>query len=544
MLRNFFLFIALSSTLAFFSPTAQAQPATLSLDSTVLNVSTLITGLDVPWEILWGPDNYIWMTERGGTVSRVNPETGAKTPILEITDCAEVQETGLLGMVLHPQFDTNPYVYLVYTYWGTTGNITERLVRYTYNGTELIDSLILLDNIPGTYTHAGSRLIITPDLKLIMTTGDAQNQPAAQSFTQLIGKFLRLNLDGSIPEDNPSPTSLIYSYGHRNAQGVVLAPNGIMYSSEHGPTNDDEFNIITPNRNYGWPDVHGFCNLPSEITFCNNNNVVEPLVAWTPTLAVAGIDYYDHPAIPEWRNTVLLCAMKAQRLVRLSLSADGLQVTNQTNYFNNQVGRIRDICISPTGDVYISTTNEDAYGDGTPDRIIKIHNPNYQMPIAEAAFEANDSCLVVNFSNNSLNADTYLWNFGNNVTSSEPNPTHIYAAEGTYTVQLIASNGNSSDTTTLSLTIDDCISRVPSVLEQAINIYPNPAVKYIQIDFPSELQGGTLQICPINGQKVYEQILPTQQKTLTVHTEHLPRNTYIATLKKGNISISKTITLQ
>jgi glucose/arabinose dehydrogenase len=181
-----------------------------------------------------------------------------------------------------------------------SGNIKERIVRYEYSDGQLTDEFILLDNIQGNTTHDGCRMIILPDQTLLFSTGDAQNQPAAQNLEHLSGKFLRLHLDGSIPDDNPFPANPVYSLGHRNAQGLYLASNGIIYSSEHGPSTDDELNIIEPGRNYGWPDVHGFCDLPAEITFCDENNVKEPLEAWTPTIATSDIVYYDHDAIPEW----------------------------------------------------------------------------------------------------------------------------------------------------------------------------------------------------------------------------------------------------
>jgi aldose sugar dehydrogenase len=123
-----------------------------------------------------------------------------------------------------------------------------------------------------------------------------------------------MNLDGSVPDDNPISGSYIWTWGHRNAQGLLIAPDGKMYSSEHGPATDDELNLIIKGRNYGWPNVNGFCNTTSEIIFCNENNVVEPLFAWTPTLAVAGIAFYDNNVIPLWKNNILMANLKAQQI--------------------------------------------------------------------------------------------------------------------------------------------------------------------------------------------------------------------------------------
>src|SRR5690606_34559188 len=116
--------------------------------------------------------------------------------------------------------------------------------------------------------------------------------------------------------DNPIAGSSIWSWGHRNPQGMVYA-NGMLYSSEHGPGSDDELNIIRRGRNYGWPTVNGFCNLPGEVAFCTDSNVAEPLVAWTPTLAVCGLDYYDGAMFPGWRGSLLMTTLKDSRLYTL-----------------------------------------------------------------------------------------------------------------------------------------------------------------------------------------------------------------------------------
>ncbi|MBC8145812.1 MAG: PQQ-dependent sugar dehydrogenase, partial [bacterium] len=281
---------------------------------TNIQTRNVITGLDTPWEILWGPDNYIWMTERGGIVSRVNPVNGAKSVIATLGDVFELSESGLLGMALHPSFADTPWVYLVYNY-SSGGGIAEKLVRYRYNGTSLVEPSILIDNIPGFPTHDGSRLLVTADRKLLMTTGDAQNQPGSQSHSQIVGKILRMNLDGSPAADNPwpgapYPSNYLWTTGHRNPQGLTNGPGGRVYSSEHGPDNDDEINIIVGARNYGWPNVHGYCNLPAEATYCNDSNIVEPIKAWTPTTAVAGVEYYNHTAIADWTHSLLLTNLR------------------------------------------------------------------------------------------------------------------------------------------------------------------------------------------------------------------------------------------
>jgi glucose/arabinose dehydrogenase len=343
------------------------------IGSTAIDTATIISGLDTPWEIFWGPDDHIWFTERQGTVSRINPATGQRNIILTITDIIETGESGLLGLTLHPEFPDEPFVYLVYTYpQGST--IKEKLVRYTWNGSYLENPFILIENINGNTNHNGSRLAFGPDGKLYMSTGDAWTTGYAQNLNYLNGKILRINDDGSIPDDNPFPGKFIWSYGLRNSQGLVFSPAGILYGSEHGPNTDDELNILEAGRNYGWPAVNGYCDLPEEISFCNENNVSEPIAAWTPTLAVAGIDYYNHSDIPEWQNSILMTTLKAGRLVSLKLSADGLSVIEQADWLVSHYGRLRDICVSPDGRVFLAVSNRDGRGTPRPgdDRIVEI----------------------------------------------------------------------------------------------------------------------------------------------------------------------------
>lgn len=352
--------------------------AQIQLNETTVDTTTIISGLDIPWEIQWGPDDMLWITERFGRISRIDPESGEQDIILDISEIVSTGgEAGLLGLILHPDFDNHPYIYTAYTYLGGANKL-ERIVRYEYDGNQLVDEYILLDNIPGNITHIGCRLLITPDYKLLITTGDAQNQQAAQNLNSLSGKILRLNLDGTIPEDNPWPGNPVYSFGHRNAQGLWLGSNGILYSSEHGPATDDEFNIIEPARNYGWPNVHGFCDLPNEITFCEANNVYEPLVAWTPTVAASDIVLYEHPSIPEFTDQILLTSLKNKRLYVLELDESGTSVVSEEQYFNNTWGRLRDICVSPDGAIFLATNGPDwANSQPFTHSIVKVWNPDY-----------------------------------------------------------------------------------------------------------------------------------------------------------------------
>lgn len=345
----------------------QAQ-STVTVGGSVLDVETIYygtgnsgsfsgnNGMDIPWEIIYGPDDHIWVTERKGLVSRINPVSKTKTVILDIMGpVGQFSESGLLGMVLHPDFPNTAEVFMAYTYGSTSSNLTEKIVKYTFNGTSLVNEVVLLDNIEGYSTHNGARLAILPDNTLLITTGDAQDLSSPQIAASPNGKVLRINMDGTIPADNPIAGNPMYSYGHRNAQGILQHPNGKVYLSEHGADTDDEFQILEMNRNYGWPTVRGFCDQSGEMTFCTDNNVKEPLAAWTPTIAPSDLVYYENPLIPEFDGKILMTVLKDKKLIALDLNADGTAVDAQVHYLTNQFGRLRDICVGPDKTIYLAT---------------------------------------------------------------------------------------------------------------------------------------------------------------------------------------------
>ena len=337
--------------------------AHLQLDESVVEISTVADGLQGPWELGWGPDGQLWLTELRGVVSRVDPATGAKTEVLAVEDVFYRKSHGLLSMTFHPDWADSPYVYLHYVYQRPRDDhfedIGSRVVRCRWDGNKLGAPEVVFDDIPGQTYHNGSRMAVGPDGKLYVTTGDAGSTRATQDPTKLNGKVLRLNLDGSIPADNPIPGNPVWSVGHRNAQGLVFAPSGRLYASEHGPNNDDEVNLIRPGRNYGWPDVQGWVDGDNEKAYSTDHDITEPLVAWTPTIGAAGLDYYGGTAIPEWRNSLLLVALKGRALRVLELDPTGESVATERIYFQKKFGRIRDLCVSPDGDVYLITSNTD-----------------------------------------------------------------------------------------------------------------------------------------------------------------------------------------
>lgn len=322
------------------------------------SVRILRKDLNYPWEILWGKDGHIWMTERGGKISCIDPKTGATVFTSSIAEVVSKGEGGLLGMVHHPDFLNNGLFNVVYNY-RANGEYLEKMVQMKYEANSIRMGKTIIDNIPAANFHNGSRLLISGgnDPKLFMTTGDATVQPNAQNTSSVSGKVLRFNLDGSIPADNPFPRSPVWTYGHRNQQGLVMV-NGVLYASEHGPNIEDEVNIIEKGRNYGWPTVNGPCDQVDEAGFCSVAKVKEPI--WSSggsTIAVCGLDYYNNNRIPAWKNCLLMLTLKDASLRALKLSADGRSVIDNQTYFKPRFGRLRDICISPDGKVYLCTSN-------------------------------------------------------------------------------------------------------------------------------------------------------------------------------------------
>jgi glucose/arabinose dehydrogenase len=422
-MTNFILPITILSIFLILKTTpANSQ---VMVGNTQLDTNTLITGLDIPWEIQYGTDGWLWVTERYGRVSRIHPNTGEQIVLLDHSAVVVQQgESGLLGMALHPDFPSDNRVYLVYTY--NDNGIKERLSYFTYDGQNLIDETTLIEGIAGNSTHDGSRLLFMPDGKLMMTTGDAQNQSLPQNPGSLSGKILRINADGSVPADNPTPGSYVYSIGHRNAQGLALSADGnILYSSEHGPDTDDEINIIEIGRNYGWPDVKGFCDTPGELQFCEENNVREPLIIWTPTIAPSDIIVYHSAAIPEWNGKLLLTLLKNKRLLTLTLSADGQSITDQQEFFTNWWGRLRDIAMGSEGEIYLATSGE-SWSNTQPftHSIIKLtpqtSSSSHSIDKTKKSFSVISTAggVVLDAETSLLNSSWFIYDVGGRVVDS------------------------------------------------------------------------------------------------------------------------------
>jgi aldose sugar dehydrogenase len=354
--------------------------------------------LFIPWELVYGPDNHIWFTQKNGFICRMDTAGKRVDTLYSEPNTVTIKESGMLGMALHPDFFSQPFVYIVWEYRNPNGDIRARLERYTYSFSANVLSapLVLLDSTHGFLFHNGSRIAIVGN-KMFISVGDAADFSNAQNINTINGKIIRLNLDGSIPADNPFPGNPVWSWGHRNPQGMVYA-NNMLYSSEHGPDTDDEINIIKKGRNYGWPIVTGFCDQPAESAFCRDSNVAEPIYAWTPTIAPCGIDYYHHPMFPMLQNSLLLCTLKDQHLYQLQLndSYDGISKVSVIEGFN--YGRLRDLCISPDGKIFVSTSNSSPQDTGAKtDRIIVMYDPGYRQPESPLLIYPNPAKEMVHF---------------------------------------------------------------------------------------------------------------------------------------------------
>ena len=333
-----------------------------------INVEVVADNLEIPWSIAFSPDGRIFFTERVGDLRVIEDGQLRLEPVIVLN--AGAGEGGLLGLALDPNFEQNHYLYLYYTYFEFPFTYN-KVVRYTENANSLSDEFILVDKIPGSLIHDGGRLKFGPDEKLYITTGEAGNGDSAQDLNSLGGKILRINSDGSVPLDNPFPDSIIFSYGHRNPQGLDWDPlTGKLVSTEHGPSGErgfahDEINVIEAGKNYGWPKVIG-----GE----HNPDFVDPILhTGDDTWAPSGSTFYDSSNIPEWENKYFVATLRGNHLRMLDLDLEENQVISSEVIFSN-FGRLRDASMGPDGNLYIMTSNRD--GRGTPaendDRILRI----------------------------------------------------------------------------------------------------------------------------------------------------------------------------
>lgn len=337
---------------------AGAAPAA---QSTPYSVEVVAQDLATIWAVDFAPDGRIFLTERSGRIRTITNGALDAEPWLTL-DVTESGESGLMGLALDHEFATNGYVYVAYTYTTAGGAMQNRLVRLredpaTRRG---VMDTVLLDDVRGGRVHDGARVKIGPDNTLYMTMGDSGSADLSQGLDTLNGKIVRLNLDGSIPDDNPFPGSAIYSYGHRNPQGLAWHPTtGHLFAIEHGPSGAqsccDEVNLIVPGQNYGWPRVTGDQQaegtIPPVIHSGNGRDTT-----WAPggaTFVTGG----------PWAGSLLFTGLRGQTLYRVTVdpTTPSAPVVLE-RHFEGQFGRLRDIVEGPDGALYLATSNRDGRG--------------------------------------------------------------------------------------------------------------------------------------------------------------------------------------
>jgi glucose/arabinose dehydrogenase len=308
--------------------------------------------LDVPWDIEFLPDGEMLVTERPGNLLRI----GENEKVYEVSGVEEAGEGGLLGVTLHPEFEENRYIYLYHTTEESGEGLTNRVVRYRMEENELTGPETIIEGLPGAFYHDGGRIEFGPEGYLYVTVGDATEKQKAQNKSTLHGSILRLNPDGTIPESNPFGNE-IYSYGHRNPQGIAWDNEDRMWSTEHGSSATDEINLIEEGGNYGWPDIRGN----------QTQRGMKPPVqhsGYDETWAPSGTTFFQ--------DSLYFTGLRGQSLYQAKLDAE--KVVSLKSHFRKDFGRLRDVTVGPDGKMYIATSNTD--GRGNPkendDRIISF----------------------------------------------------------------------------------------------------------------------------------------------------------------------------
>jgi len=321
-----------------------------------LDIETVVENLDIPWELVFLPDGRMLITERPGDLLII----GKDKKTVKVQGVYHFGEGGLLGMALHPDFQNNNFIYLYFTS-SVSGKVSNRVERYKLIGDTLVDKRTILEEIPGAANHDGGRLKFGPDGFLYVTTGDSQNSNLSQDTASLAGKILRVKDDGSIPADNPFGNA-IYSYGHRNVQGIAWDSENRLWATEHGRSGVqsglDEINLVVKGANYGWPVIQGDQTREGMFTPVINSGASD---TWAPS----GMVFYE--------GRLFWAGLRGESLYEAVIQENDL--VNLKANFRSEYGRLRTVVVGPDGYFYVLTNNRD--GRGTPsagdDKIIRVN---------------------------------------------------------------------------------------------------------------------------------------------------------------------------
>lgn len=367
------------STLVLAGALWAAAPARAAQEpvSAPAQVTAVVGGLDHPWAMAFLPDGGgVLITERPGKLRLLRTPGGLSKPLAGVPKVAASGQGGLLDVALSPDFAKDRYVYLSYA--ESDGDKSGTVVgrgRLSADATALEDFKVLFRQMPklSSGLHFGSRLVFDRNGYLFISLGENNQRPTAQDLDKLQGKIVRLNRDGSVPTDNPfvgkpGARPEIWSYGHRNPQGMALNPwSGEIWENEHGPRGGDEINLIQPGKNYGWPlATYGINYSGQPIPEAKGETVPgtePPLFWWAKSPAISGMAFYDADRFPAWKHSVFIGALANQNLIRLTL--DGNRVVGQEWLLGDRKSRIRDVRQGPDGYVYVLT-------DASPGQLLRL----------------------------------------------------------------------------------------------------------------------------------------------------------------------------
>lgn len=331
-------------------------------------VTEIAKGLDHPWSMAFLPDGSMLVTERVGRLRLIKGGSLQHDPIRGVPAVHTGSQAGLFDIVLHPKFAENSIVYLTYAAGTAAANGTQ-VARARFDGSALQDLQVIFKAMPlkDTDNHYGGRMAFLADGTFALTIGEGfEYREKAQDLASDLGKIVRLNEDGSVPQDNPfigqaSVRPEIYTWGHRNEQGLSFdSQSGRLYETEHGPRGGDELNIIVPHRNYGWPVItYGMDYSGAYVSpYTQRPGLEQPVIYWTPSIAPSGLAMYHGDKFPAWRGDLFVGALAFKHLRRVHLDERG-NVVEQEQLLNDLHWRIRDVRAAPDGYLYVCTDEDD-----------------------------------------------------------------------------------------------------------------------------------------------------------------------------------------